>query len=428
MPISFLIQSKKNPAPIYIRVTEGKEIDAKVRTKYVVDPSRFSKKRIMDYKIPPGAASHKKLEIFRKNQELSILREKLEQLRSHMSAKLNDRNFQEVINARWLKRAMDPDEYELKLPSTLTEYFDDYHSFKNTSLKKGTVKNNNVIKARILNYEKKYGPVSIGEVNKKFSLAFQKWCQLQGYDHNTMVKSLKTIRTICQHALDRGARLDPSWQLITKSLKYQKMEPIFLTLEEIRLINEKPMPTERLDIARDWLVISCFTAQRVSDFLKFSKENIVELEGVKFIDITQQKTDSQVLLPLMPEVIKILDKRGGEFPPLFSKNGPSNEAMYNLQVKKVCEHAGINKIVTTKIKNQETNRYEIVEVAKYEAVSSHIGRRSYATNYYGKIPTSLLISATGHSSETQFLRYVGKKPTHNALALARAMKNLLNSD
>ena len=57
-------------------------------------------------------------------------------------------------------------------------------------------------------------------------------------------------------------------------------------------------------------------------------------------------------------------------------------------------------------------------------MSSHIGRRSYATNYYGKINTALLISATGHSSEMQFLRYVKAKPTANAKELAKQMQAL----
>ena len=55
-------------------------------------------------------------------------------------------------------------------------------------------------------------------------------------------------------------------------------------------------------------------------------------------------------------------------------------------------------------------------------ISGFIGRRSFATNYYGKINSALLISATGHASEQQFLRYVGNTGTQNALALAKEMR------
>jgi integrase len=40
-------------------------------------------------------------------------------------------------------------------------------------------------------------------------------------------------------------------------------------------------------------------------------------------------------------------------------------------------------------------------------VSSHDLRRSFATNYIGKIPTPILMQITRHSKEITFLSYVG---------------------
>ncbi len=61
---------------------------------------------------------------------------------------------------------------------------------------------------------------------------------------------------------------------------------------------------------------------------------------------------------------------------------------------------------------------EMTRIATKHHVTSHIGRRSFATNNYGKIPTSLLISATGHSTEQMFLEYIGKTDTQKAMQLA----------
>ncbi|WP_299155832.1 hypothetical protein [uncultured Christiangramia sp.] len=72
-------------------------------------------------------------------------------------------------------------------------------------------------------------------------------------------------------------------------------------------------------------------------------------------------------------------------------------------------------------KSSRTNRYESKSIPKHRAVSSHIGRRSFATNYYGKIPTPLLLAATGHSSERQFQAYVGKPAHHNINSLYDGM-------
>jgi hypothetical protein len=67
----------------------------------------------------------------------------------------------------------------------------------------------------------------------------------------------------------------------------------------------------------------------------------------------------------------------------------------------------------SKIFRKESKQYK-----KYELVTSHIGRRSFATNFYGIIPTSLLIGATGHSTEAMFLNYIGKTDTQKANQLA----------
>jgi len=56
---------------------------------------------------------------------------------------------------------------------------------------------------------------------------------------------------------------------------------------------------------------------------------------------------------------------------------------------------------------------------KWELVTSHIGRRSFATNFYGEIPTSYLIYVTGHSTESMFLNYIGKSNKDLALELTK---------
>ena len=134
------------------------------------------------------------------------------------------------------------------------------------------------------------------------------------------------------------------------------------------------------------------------------------------------------MIPLSQEVTAILEKRNGDFPPIFSLNIESNKAIYNKLIKGVCRLAGINEVVSSKLKNHETKRYEIRNTPKYNAVSTHIGRRSFATNYYGKINSALLIAATVHASEQQFLRYVGKTGTQNALALAKEMRRLARNE
>src|SRR5699024_1827492 len=113
-----------------------------------------------------------------------------------------------------------------------------------------------------------------------------------------------------------------------------------------------------------------------------------------------------------------LDKRNGNFP------RPISDQRYNDYIKKVCKKAGLNDLMEGKktvcIADDPDNatkndyRKKIGLCKKYKLVSSHIGRRSFATNYYGKVPTSVLISITGHSTEKMFLKYIHKSETDTA--------------
>jgi hypothetical protein len=51
---------------------------------------------------------------------------------------------------------------------------------------------------------------------------------------------------------------------------------------------------------------------------------------------------------------------------------------------------------------------------KHEVVSSHVCRRSFSSNYYGRIPTSVLMVITGHGTERMFLSYIVKTTYYNA--------------
>lgn len=67
-------------------------------------------------------------------------------------------------------------------------------------------------------------------------------------------------------------------------------------------------------------------------------------------------------------------------------------------------------------KNPKTRRKEIVKAPKYKFVTSHIMRRSFASNYYGKIETPLLMNITEYLKESTFLTYIGTDQNKDALA------------
>lgn len=72
------------------------------------------------------------------------------------------------------------------------------------------------------------------------------------------------------------------------------------------------------------------------------------------------------------------------------------------------------------LKDKKSKKYrkEFGRFPKHELISSHVCRKSFASNFYGDIPTALLISITAHATEQQFLEYIGKTSNDYAIQLA----------
>ena len=152
--------------------------------------------------------------------------------------------------------------------------------------------------------------------------------------------------------------------------------------------------------------------------MKRQKQLEIRKQGKrKILEFRQIKNDNRLIaLPLSSKVIQILNKRNGEFPRKIS------EVNYNIYIKEVCEKAGLTKPICGSKKDAKTKRNVFGTYPKYMLVTSHIGRRSFATNNYAKIPTPLLMTATGHATETSFLIYIGKTPAEKTIQLADYIK------
>jgi integrase len=69
------------------------------------------------------------------------------------------------------------------------------------------------------------------------------------------------------------------------------------------------------------------------------------------------------------------------------------------------------------IYNKNTKRKEVDIYKKHELVTSHIGRRSFATNHFGKLPNSVIMRVCGWSKEEMMLKYIKKSNREDAVAL-----------
>ena len=403
--INLLLQSKKNPAVIYIRLRDGRTLDIKAKTNYHIDPANWDE------------AEQRPTKKALKDIDNANLDTDLATLKNELLKEYNKSKGVKIIDSQWLKDFINPPQEEEKLPDKLVDYIDTYIEFKKAEVKSSTITKCNVIKHLLQRYQvHTKSIVYIRDVDAKFKLNFEKYCISVGYAPNTTARNIRFIKTFCRHAKSNG--IETHYQLDSIKAKYHKVENIYLDekeIEAIEKIKSKDL-TEGLVNARDWLLISCYCGQRVSDFLRFDKSMIRYEKNKKgelkpLIEFTQVKTEKVMTIPLHSKIIKIMQKYDGNFPRKIS------DQRYNEHIKKVCELANIVKPIHGTLYDHNLKEKVTKEYPKWMFVSSHIGRRSFASNNYGKIPTSFLMYITGHSTEAMFLTYIGKSNKDIAMEL-----------
>ncbi len=403
--INLLLQSKKNPAVIYIRLRDGRTLDIKAKTNYHIDPANWDE------------AEQRPTKKALKNIDNANLDTDLATLKNELLKEYNKSKGVKIIDSQWLKDFINPPQEEEKLPDKLVDYIDTYIEFKKAEVKSSTITKCNVIKHLLQRYQvHTKSIVYIRDVDAKFKLNFEKYCISVGYAPNTTARNIRFIKTFCRHAKSNG--IETHYQLDSIKAKYHKVENIYLDekeIEAIEKIKSKDL-TEGLENARDWLLISCYCGQRVSDFLRFDKSMIRYEKNKKgelkpLIEFTQVKTEKVMTIPLHSKIIEIMQKYDGNFPRKIS------DQRYNEHIKKVCELANIITPIHGTLYDHNLKEKVTKEYPKWMFVSSHIGRRSFASNNYGKIPTSFLMYITGHSTEAMFLTYIGKSNKDIAMEL-----------
>lgn len=353
------------------------------------------------------------------------LKEKIDDLRDRLSDHIvQDFAEAETIDTEWIKNSVaafyDP-VIEKPIPDELVKYWDYYLDLRQHEMKLRSFQKWIEVREKVKRFEDDFfdDEIKIADVNEEFVRDWVEYCEKEGYAHTTTKKNLSYITMICRHAKTKGIEISPELDSVKIRSRKSNLPKVYLSFSELEKIQSLKDLPDRLDTARDWLIISCYTGQRISDFMRFRSEMIRTSKGRKFIDLEQVKTGKRVTVPVVPEVEAILKKRDGNFPKRIS------DQRYNDYVKEVCKLAGIDQPMRGKIKMSVNGKLRgVVDTyPKYRLISSHVGRRSFATNYYGKVSTNYLKNITGHSKEEILLVYIGKTAQDTAVDAFDQMLN-----
>jgi integrase len=336
---------------------------------------------------------------------------------------------QAIINSKWLKEKInisfnrETKNAEIDDKLFLTNYIAFYiaesstrKTIKTTLVKKRTIQHYTTTLNKILAFENFTNKRMLLEnITLDFHSDFITFLETQQkLNSNTIGGYVDDIKQFCGYADKKGYKLPNDYKLTEFYSPKNKTKDIYLKEAEINLVYNTSFEQDYLNNAKDWFIIGLRTGFRISDFLKLTAENIDN----GFIYKQTLKTDFPVIIPIHEQVKSILDKRNGNFPRAIS------DQKFNDYIKIICEKSGINEIVEgakmTPIEISESGKKRIIhrktsgKFPKHELVSSHICRRSFASNLYGKIETLTIMKITGHSTEKQFLDYIKITPKEYA--------------
>lgn len=227
---------------------------------------------------------------------------------------------------------------------------------------------------------------------------------------NNAGKIIKHIKTMMNEAVSQGATSN----LVFKSRAFkkpaQKVNHIYLSLDEIRKVRKVDLDDPLEIKCRDILLLLCFTGLRFSDLPQVALANIHNLTaGKRILKVVTKKTGKMVVIPIHPLVQQILSEYQYVIPSIPN-------ALFNNTIKLVAKAAGLNS--TVQLLRSKAGKPTILSYPKYEVISSHIGRRSFITNMHlMHVDSHSIRMISGHQSLKEFENYIKVTLEENAKQL-----------
>lgn len=255
---------------------------------------------------------------------------------------------------------------------------------------------------RFLNY-KHLVASSFSIFNKNFEREMEQWMLgVEEYSANTVAATFSVMKVWLKQAEEEGLITDKSFH--SWKSKGADVQHIYLNDAELEAIYKlnfddilKLHPNAKYEETRDIFILAANIGIRYGDLSSLNKSNW-DIKN-KMVEIHTHKTGATVLVPLTSTVIELYKKYNGKFPT------PRDKSRFNEQLQKIGELAGINQ--TIYIKKNVGGKVVIEEKKKYELISSHTARRSFATNLYLRCKNArLVMNFTGHTTEENFRKYI----------------------
>ena len=195
----------------------------------------------------------------------------------------------------------------------------------------------------------------------------------------TINKTIQRVRKIIKLAISEGfISKDP---FILYKPKRVVKNIVFLTTDELKLLEEFSFKQTRLQQVKDLFVFCCYTGLAYAEMSSLTSKNIdIGFDGKEWIEMYRQKTKNKISVPILPKAKEILSKYDNKLPIISNQK-------FNSYLKEIAEVVGIDKRLT-----------------------HHIARKTFATTVllFNNVPMEIVSELLGHSNMNVTQSHYGK--------------------
>lgn len=213
---------------------------------------------------------------------------------------------------------------------------------------------------------------------------------------NTIGKDIKIFKAILRDTHKQGLHGNRIFEHDDFRSYEEAVENVYLSDAELDVLWGLDGLSPTLEAVRDVFLIGCYTGLRISDLGVLERHHIIE--NGRILKIIPEKTDEPVFIPVHHRVAAIIQKHGG-FPRALA------DQKMNDYIKELCRLAGFTE--TAVYRRTEGGVVKRYTQQKWERITNHTARRSFATNLYlAGFDTISIMKITGHKTEKSFMRYI----------------------
>ena len=183
------------------------------------------------------------------------------------------------------------------------------------------------------------------DITYTFLKEFEVHLKEKGNSVNTIAKHLRQLRTLVNEAINQGYIPSDAYPFRKYKIKQEKGRKEFLTPDELKRLENLDVD-KKLRHVLDAFLFCCYTGLRYSDFCQLTPENIIRVNGKRWLYFKSVKTDVEIRLPLHllfeGKALAVLERY--DIVTDFAKIGPNSEA--NKHLAQLATLARIRKHIT----------------------------------------------------------------------------------